>query len=468
MRISGFKKQVIVYVVCFIILIGGVVFGTMNIKNTQTNNDFWIEKRIGYSKLLPSIEAGEFADVTDKFFISKKRANEQSVYVISTHNVDTLKEGSIVPTDVLFQNEVGGFFKEYPNSKTGCITFILDNDKEAFLTFLFDLSEYKNIETAKLIIAFVLPMAISVGAVVIIILLNIIYMKRRIYRPIKTIGRISQNICNGNYDNNYLDIGHLANDADEMSNLIYSFELMRDELKTKEEQNQQLSQSEKELISCISHDLQTPLATIKAYGEGIRDNIASTEEEKKKYIEVIINKTNIMIEMIKDLLEFSNAQINQLPMEFGEVMSLDYFDPLLEEMQNYAKQKGVMLTYEIEPVNVILRIDKKRITQVMYNLVENAMKYMDKDEKQIKIKVLRQSNTLQVKVSDNGMGISSEELLFIFDKFYRAEKSRSSSVPGAGLGLSICKYIIKEHDGDIWCDSKVGVGSTFRLLLPLE
>ena len=95
------------------------------------------------------------------------------------------------------------------------------------------------------------------------------------------------------------------------------------------------------------------------------------------------------------------------------------------------------------------------------------MKYMNKPQKQINISVKVKENCVHIKVSDNGMGINSEEILYIFDKFYRAEKSRTSSVPGAGLGLSICKYIMEQHGGEIWCESKLDEGSTFYLLLPL-
>lgn len=468
MRLSGFRKQVILYVVCLCILILGAISGAVCIEKTKSDKDFWVQKRIEFSKELPSIQAGHYENQSYKFFISKKNKNEQSVTVTEINNLNSVKVGSVVPTEILFQNETVGYFKEFDGNKTGCMTFLIENDEEAFLTFLFDLREYENRQTLLLVKASVLPVAVSIILVGIILIINLCIMRRKLFKPIKRISEISNNVCCGDFENNYLEINQLANEADEISTLVYSFEQMRDELKAKLEENEKLSKSEKELISCISHDLQTPLATIKAYGEGIRDNIASTDEEKAKYIEVIINKTNTMIDMIKDLLEFSNAQLNKLPMEFKEIMSLDFFEPLLIELKGYAKQKKVDLTYDIDQTNVMLRIDPKRMTQVLYNLVENAMKYMDKEEKHIKIKVLRKNQTLHVEVSDNGMGISPEELLFVFDKFYRAEKSRSGSIPGTGLGLSICKYIMKEHGGDIWCDSKQKEGSTFCLLLPLE
>lgn len=150
------------------------------------------------------------------------------------------------------------------------------------------------------------------------------------------------------------------------------------------------------------------------------------------------------IDMIRDLLTYSNSQLGQLPMEFSDVMLRDYFEPLLKELKNYALQKDVRLTYSLDENNMFLHIDSKRMTQVMYNLVENAMKYMDKQEKQINISIKCSQCKLHIKVEDNGMGIHSEEIVFIFDKFYRAEKSRTSTVPEAGSTFFLVLPLMSE------------------------
>lgn len=334
------------------------------------------------------------------------------------------------------------------------------------MTFLFDLKDYHE-NRREMIIQCLFPIIFSVIIVFVLLGINLFIIRRDIFQPIKKISMLSRKICNGDYSQDYLQVNRDGNETDEVNNLVYSFELMRDELKSKQETEERLRQSEKELISYMSHDLQTPLATIKSYTEALRDNVAQNEEDKKKYIEVILRKTNTMIDMIKDLLTYSNSQLGQLPMEFSDVMTQDYFAPLLEELKNYATQKNVELKYSLDEANIFVHIDTKRMTQVLYNLVENAIKYMDKSEKKIDISVKVVEKNLHIKVEDNGMGIKSEEIFFVFDKFYRAEKSRSSTVPGTGLGLSICKYIMEQHGGEIWCESKLDVGTSFYLSLPL-
>ncbi len=114
---------------------------------------------------------------------------------------------------------------------------------------------------------------------------------------------------------------------------------------------------------------------------------------------------------------------------------------------------GFEFTYPLSHSNLIVTIDPKRITEVIYNLIENSMKYMDNKKGRIIIEAEYVEKHILIKVIDNGPGISADDIPYVFDKFYRAEKSRSSSIPGSGLGLSICKYIINEHGGEIYCKS---------------
>jgi signal transduction histidine kinase len=228
---------------------------------------------------------------------------------------------------------------------------------------------------------------------------------------------------------------------------------MRDELKSKQIMEEALKRSQKELISCISHDLKTPISTIKAYSEGLRDHIAKNPDQQQEFIGVIINKTDLLIDMINDLLTYSNAQLRQLEINRQELYFLDYFIPLMSEVKIYVEQNGFEFLYTAPGNNLIVTIDPKRITEVIYNLVENSMKYMDEKHGRISIEAELEDKYVLIKVIDNGPGISADDIPYVFDKFYRAEKSRSSSIPGSGLGLSICKYIVNEHGGEVYCKS---------------
>ena len=125
----------------------------------------------------------------------------------------------------------------------------------------------------------------------------------------------------------------------------------------------------------------------------------------------------------------------------------------MNEIEGYVRQQGMEFSYSIELEECLVCIDERRILEVLYNLVENSIKYRKEDGK-IQMIASRQNNGVLIQVRDNGMGISSDDIPYVFDKFYRAEKSRSSSIPGSGLGLSICKYIVEKHGGTIYCKSR--------------
>lgn len=298
------------------------------------------------------------------------------------------------------------------------------------------------------------PMGIGVLISVCVLLVRTIYFNRHVLKPIEEISSSAKAIIAGNYDLEVVRTYEQVIGENEVGNLTFSFELMRDELKEKQVREEKLKKSQQELISCISHDLKTPISTIKAYSEGLRDGIARTPEAEENFVRIIIEKTDLLIEMISELLQYSNTQLKQLDINRQEVYFLEYFIPVMKELGMFVKQNDMDFSYEIKTEDMLVTIDKKRITEVLYNLVENSMKYMGELRGSIIVEAERQESSILIKVKDNGIGISSDDIPYVFEKFYRAEKSRSSSIPGSGLGLSICKYIVNEHGGEIYCKSR--------------
>jgi signal transduction histidine kinase len=162
--------------------------------------------------------------------------------------------------------------------------------------------------------------------------------------------------------------------------------------------------------------------------------------------------------MIKELLDISNAQLRKLEIQKQEIYFANYFEEMMREIQIFARQRSAEIIWENQAADMIVMIDPKRITEVLYNLVENSLKYVKDDPLLIEIIAINGDQGVQITVKDNGIGIEADDIPYVFDKFYRAEKSRTSSIPGSGLGLSICKYIIEEHGGTIKCKSRKGVG----------
>lgn len=373
------------------------------------------------------------------------------------------KDDTIVVDEMLQMDQ--SFAKQYPGYQKCSLVLNNNNACVGFVVYLLQRSHVVSDLYARNEVLSFLPIGIGIILSIIILILRSIYCNLRILKPLQRISSSSQAIIAGNYDIEVLRVYDNKLQANEIGDLTYSFELMRDELKAKQISEQAIRKSQQELISCISHDLRTPISTIKAYSEGIRDGIASTDIERQEFLSIIINKTNLLEGMITELLEYSNTQLNQMDIQRKEVYFQSYIKEITRELRIYIEQRNIQFECTYPEEDFIISIDQKRITEVLYNLIENSMKYMDSTHGFIQLITKREKGILSIHIIDNGIGISAEDIPYVFDKFYRAEKSRSSNVPGSGLGLSICKYIINQHDGEIYCRSRKSNGSEFWFTL---
>ncbi|WP_404469659.1 ATP-binding protein [Sutcliffiella horikoshii] len=301
---------------------------------------------------------------------------------------------------------------------------------------------------------------IAVGLTVLtaLILLWTRYISRTVLHPLKEIYIATEEVMEGN-----LEYKIRYTKQDEIGRFIQGFDLMRDYLKKSIEQQQQYERARKELIASISHDLRTPLASIKGYVEGLEDGIAKNENMQKKYFKVIKSKTDQLDRLIDDLFEFSKFELKQLSIEKTPVNNQAFFHEAYQNAQLDYPNVDIVLDEPIPSVN--LNIDSGRIKQVIANLMDNAVKY---GGNKIFLKIRIQGEFLHVSIKDNGQGIKKEDLPFIFDAFFRVEKSRSRESGGTGLGLAIVKYIVNAHGGEINAISEPGKGSVFTFTLPLE
>lgn len=377
------------------------------------------------------------------------------------------EKGDTVVVDEMLQMD-RSFAKQYPGYQK--CSLVLNNNGicVGFVVYLLPNSDVvSDLYTRNEILCF-LPMAIGILLSSLILIIRANYCNKRILKPLQKISTSSQAIIAGNYDIEVLRVYDNKLQSNEIGELTYSFELMRDELKSKQISEQTIRKSQQELISCISHDLRTPISTIKAYSEGIRDGIASTDIERKEFLSIIINKTNLLEGMITELLEYSNTQLNQMDILKKEVYFQSYIKEISRELRIYIEQRNIKFVCTYPEEDFIITIDQRRITEVLYNLIENSMKYMTASDGLIQLITKRENGLLSIHIIDNGIGISAEDIPYVFDKFYRAEKSRSSHIPGSGLGLSICKYIINQHGGEIFCRSRKSNGSEFWFTILLN
>ena len=224
-------------------------------------------------------------------------------------------------------------------------------------------------------------------------------------------------------------------------------------------------------VSNVSHELRTPLTSVKSYLEALDDG-ALNEEIAPNFIKVSLDETNRMMRMISDLLALSridnkSTQLNVEMTNFTAFMTyiLNRFGQIKRQETNPGKSYEIIRDY---PVNSIwVEIDTDKMTQVIDNILNNAIKYSP-DGGKITVSMKTTDTQLIVSISDQGLGIPKKDLPLIFDRFYRVDKARSRAQGGTGLGLSIAKEIVKQHNGFIWAKSEYGKGSTFTIVLPYD
>ena len=307
---------------------------------------------------------------------------------------------------------------------------------------------------AEMLVAIIVILALTSGGL-------IIWIYRGVVIPLGRMKIATQNIKDGN-----LDFELEVEADDEIGQLCRDFEEMRMRLRETSVEKMEYDKRSKELISNISHDLKTPITAIKGYVEGIMDGVADTPEKMERYIRTIYNKANEMDTLINELTLYSKIDSNRIPYNFNTIRVSDYFDDCASEVKVDLDSRGIVFDYlNYVEGNVKIIADAEQLKRVINNIISNSAKYMDKAEKKINLRVKDVGDFVQVEIEDNGKGIGTKELPYIFERFYRTDASRNSMTGGSGIGLSIVKKIVEEHGGKIWATSKEGTGTIMYFVI---
>ncbi|WP_462410773.1 sensor histidine kinase [Neobacillus sp. Marseille-QA0830] len=287
------------------------------------------------------------------------------------------------------------------------------------------------------------------------------YVSRSIIRPIRGLQKAARQMKEGD-----LTLPIPVTSKDEIGQLAQGFEEMRVRLQESIEMQLAYEENRKELIANISHDLKTPITTIKGYVEGIRDGVANSPEKLDRYVQTILSKANELDHMIDELFLYSKLDLQRLPFHFEKIHFDQYVRDFVEELRFDVEDKQVKVDLHIEQQEDFPIIgDRENMKRVITNIVENSLKYNDKPDKRLVFHLSASGSHVLFSISDNGPGISEEHLPLIFDRFYRADVARGTQKGGSGLGLSIAKRIIEEHHGSIWAESQKGIGTTISFTL---
>lgn len=279
--------------------------------------------------------------------------------------------------------------------------------------------------------------------------------------PMNKLILATDNIKAGNYDFVVMATN------DEFREVFDDFDEMREALKKSAYDLEKSDQEERELIRNISHDLKTPLTSIKGCAEGLLDGIANTPEKQTKYLKIIYNKSNDMNKLIDELTMFSKFATNRVMYNFVDIRAKDYFEDCRSEFAIDLEANDIDFKYEYHAKDDdLIKADPEQLKRVFNNIISNSVKYMNPDRRgAISLMVYDEDDYIHVLIKDNGKGIDAEDLPKIFERFYRTDSSRNSKQGGSGIGLAIVKKIIENHKGKIWAESILDEGTTMNILL---
>ena len=296
---------------------------------------------------------------------------------------------------------------------------------------------------------------VTVGVFAAAMALSLFYSKR-MARPLDEIAAASRKFARGDFS---VRVRQEEDPTDEMGALIDSFNKMADSLESAEERRS-------EFIANISHELRTPMTTIAGFADGILDGTIPKEDEEK-YLRSIRDETRRRSRLVRDMLDVS--QMRQRAADPARRSDFDLTELVLQTLLSFesrATRKNLDVDPQLPDNHIMVRADKDAITQVIYNLLDNAVKFAEPGSC-ITLRLYKEDGKAYVSVKDRGETIPEEDLPFIFDRFHKSDRSRSMDKDGVGLGLYLVKAIINSHDEDIAVKSADGT-TEFVFTLPLS
>ncbi|MGE7623375.1 cell wall metabolism sensor histidine kinase WalK [Viridibacillus sp. NPDC096237] len=231
-------------------------------------------------------------------------------------------------------------------------------------------------------------------------------------------------------------------------------------------EQEKIEMERREFVSNVSHELRTPLTTMRSYLEALADGAWRDENIAPTFLNVTQTETERMIRLVNDLLQLSRMDSREYELNADIVDFNKFFDRIIDRFE-MSKSKNVEFQRHISDTQCYVELDTDKITQVIDNIISNALKYSP-DGGNIRFGVTAQEGILKVMISDDGMGIPKENVDRIFDRFYRVDRARARSMGGTGLGLAISREMIHAHGGKVWAESEEGHGTTIFFTLPYE
>jgi two-component system sensor histidine kinase BaeS len=279
-------------------------------------------------------------------------------------------------------------------------------------------------------------------------------LSQKLTRPLLLMKDATQRMAKGEYEQTIVPKGN-----DEIAQLGRSIQKLGEQLQAYED-------TRNDFLADVSHEIRTPLTYIKGYSDILSKGMYRSKEEQAEYIKIINKEANRLSFLINDLFEMSKLQVGKFELKKEPANIQSIIDKIVSNLTPAALEKGLAIENHSSKDLPKINLDVQRMEQVIYNLIENAIKYTDNGE--ITVKSFKQKEMIVIEIKDTGIGIPNQDLPKIWDRFYRVDKSRTRKTGGSGLGLYLVKQIVEGHGGRISVSSKEDVGSVFTIYLKIN
>ncbi len=299
----------------------------------------------------------------------------------------------------------------------------------------------------------------GIGGILLATLLSL-FLSRSVSFPLVKMNKVASAISRGDYSNR-LNIYR----EDEIGVLANTLNSMSQEIEEKISAIERMDNARRDFIANVSHELRTPLSVMQACNEALTDDIAETEEERQEYLESINQEILRLRRLVSEVLDLRKLESGNADFSFYPVNVTSLIHEVTKIFNTVALKKNIDLQLNLEGEVPDIRANKDKIKQVFVNLLDNAMKATPEGSN-IKVEMAKANGFVKFEVKDSGTGIDQNEQQLIWERFYKADKSRNRSGFGTGLGLPLVKRIVEAHGGEIWVESSPGEGAAFIFTLP--
>jgi len=285
------------------------------------------------------------------------------------------------------------------------------------------------------------------------------YLSWSISRPLRTIERTAAEIGRGNYAERVQ-----VHTSDEINDLAQTINTMAEKLEMVEQERHHLEQVRNDFLANVSHELRTPLTAVQGFLEALQDGLVEEEEARQKYYAVMYSETMQINRLVDDLMDLMKLENNEVTLAKFPVDVQELLGKIAFAFHPESEEKGIRLEVEVPEELPKIYADRDRVGQIIKNLVKNALKFTEEGE--IRLSATAEEHWVRIRVADTGVGISSDDLNRIWERFFKVDRGRSKKNKGTGLGLAIVKELVELHDGKCSVESIPGEGSTFTVWLP--